>query len=100
MSPRPLIASRLHSVAQGSECTYMHAWVNGTGKATPVQVWTGPEGSRGLRLPDFMTDRHMKVARLSALRTRRLYPYPFLLETVSAAGRIKSIKNSNDTVGD
>jgi len=22
-------------------------------KAIPVQAWTGPEGSRGLRLPDF-----------------------------------------------
>ena len=25
------------------------------GKANPVQAWTGPEGSRKLRLPDFMT---------------------------------------------
>jgi len=25
------------------------------GKAIPVQVWTGPEGSRRLRLPDFKT---------------------------------------------
>jgi hypothetical protein len=25
------------------------------GKANPVQVWTGPEGSRKLRLPDFKT---------------------------------------------
>jgi len=27
----------------------------GNGKAIPVQAWTGPEGSRRLRLPDFMT---------------------------------------------
>jgi hypothetical protein len=27
----------------------------GKGKAIPLQVWTGPEGSRRLRLPDFMT---------------------------------------------
>jgi hypothetical protein len=26
-----------------------------TGKAIPIQAWTGPEGSRRLRLPDFMT---------------------------------------------
>ena len=26
---------------------------NGEGKAIPLQVWTGPEGSRRLRLPDF-----------------------------------------------
>jgi hypothetical protein len=25
------------------------------GKAVPLQVWSGPEGSRKLRFPDFMT---------------------------------------------
>jgi hypothetical protein len=25
------------------------------GKSNPVQAWTGPEGSRRLRLPDFKT---------------------------------------------
>jgi len=25
------------------------------GKAIPLQAWTGPEGSRSLRLPDFKT---------------------------------------------
>jgi len=28
---------------------------NGKGKAIPLQAWTGPEGSRKLRLPDFKT---------------------------------------------
>ena len=28
---------------------------NNKGKAIPLQAWTGPEGSRRLRLPDFMT---------------------------------------------
>ena len=27
----------------------------GKGKAVPLQAWSGPEGSRELRLPDFMT---------------------------------------------
>jgi hypothetical protein len=27
----------------------------GKGKANPLQAWTDPEGSRRLRLPDFMT---------------------------------------------
>jgi hypothetical protein len=27
--------------------------VNLKGKAIPLQAWTGPEGSRRLRLPDF-----------------------------------------------
>jgi hypothetical protein len=46
--------------------------VKGKGKAIPLQAWTGPEGSRRLRLPD-QDNRHMKVVRLSALRTGRLY---------------------------
>jgi len=44
------------------------------GKAIPLQAWTGPEGSRSLRLPNFQDNRQMKVVRLSALRTSRLYP--------------------------
>jgi len=27
----------------------------GKGKTIPLQAWTGPEGSRRLRLPDFKT---------------------------------------------
>jgi hypothetical protein len=29
--------------------------VKGKGKAVPLQAWSGPEGSRNLRFPDFMT---------------------------------------------
>jgi len=29
--------------------------IKGKGKANPLQVWTGPESSRRLRLPDFKT---------------------------------------------
>jgi hypothetical protein len=29
--------------------------MKGEGKAIPLQAWTGPEGSRNLRLPDFKT---------------------------------------------
>jgi len=29
--------------------------VKGKGKAVPLQTWSGPEGSRKLRFPDFMT---------------------------------------------
>ena len=28
------------------------------GKAVPLQAWSGPEGSRKLRFPDFMTMAH------------------------------------------
>jgi len=30
-------------------------WTSKKGKAIPLQAWTGPEGSRRLRLPDFKT---------------------------------------------
>ena len=29
--------------------------VKGKGKAVPLQAWSGPEGSRKIRFPDFMT---------------------------------------------
>ena len=29
--------------------------LKGKSKAVPLQAWSGPEGSRKLRLPDFMT---------------------------------------------
>ena len=29
--------------------------VTSTGKAVPLQAWSGPEGSRKLRFPNFMT---------------------------------------------
>jgi len=45
----------------------------GKGKAIPLQAWTGPEDSRRLRLPDFVTTAQ-DCGRLSALRTGCLYP--------------------------
>jgi len=42
--------------------------------ATPLQAWTGLEGSKRLKLPEFLYNQHTKVARLSAVHTGHLYP--------------------------
>jgi hypothetical protein len=34
---------------------WIDVFVNVKGKTAPLQAWTGPEGSRRLRLPDFKT---------------------------------------------
>ena len=58
-------------------------------KANPLQAWKGPWGSRSLRLPEFLENRHMNVARLSAVHTGPLYApggtpsYSLLLQTES-----------------
>jgi len=52
------------------------------GKAVPLQTWSGPEGSRKLRFPDFMTTAQI-VVRLSALITGRLNPQEIHLVLIS-----------------
>jgi hypothetical protein len=34
---------------------FLEIILNVKGKAVPLQAWSGPEGSRKLRFPDFMT---------------------------------------------
>jgi len=48
------------------------------GKAVPLQAQKGPQCSRKLRLPDFVTTTQ-NGGRLSALHTRRLYTQEILL---------------------
>ena len=52
------------------------------GKAVPLQAWSGPEGSRKLRFPDFTTTAQ-DGGKLSALRTGRFYLQEMLQVPIS-----------------
>jgi len=75
-----------------------------------ITVLDRPSGFQEVETPIFQDNRLMKVIRFSALRTGRLYPPRNIpgthicwrlsqLRGHSAAGRIMSMKNSNDTNG-
>ena len=55
------------------------------GRAVTLQAWSGPEDSRKLRFPDFVTTAQ-DGGRLSALRTGRLFPQEILLVLISFRG--------------
>jgi len=60
----------------------------GKGKAVPLQTWTGPEGSKKLRFPDFMTTTHeggkvVSPTHRPPLPPRKYSWYSLLLEAVN-----------------
>ena len=95
-------------------CTYygLSAWctVYVESKSNPVASLVRSWEFQEIEAPRFQDSRHIKMIRLAALRTGRLYPpgnipgtnFCYRLSQPqghSAVGRITSMKNSNDTIG-
>ena len=58
---------------------------NNKGKSVPLQAWSGPEGSRKLRLPDFMTTAQ-DGGNVVSLTHRPPLPQEMLLVLISVRG--------------
>jgi hypothetical protein len=84
--------------------TYIHK-----GKAVPLQAWSGPKRSRNLRFPYFITTAQDGGNVVSLTHRPPLPPgntpgthFCYRLsqpQCCSTTGRIKKLKNSNDTIG-
>ena len=80
-------------------------------KVVPLQAWSGPEGSRKLRFPEFVTTaqdgcKFVKPYAPAAFTLKKYSWYSFLLEAASTPGPqcdrkyFISMKNSSDTSWD
>jgi hypothetical protein len=49
------LCHRIHTVENCLQLCCMSEKGKGKGKPVPLRAWSGPEGSRKLRFPDFMT---------------------------------------------
>jgi hypothetical protein len=68
-----------------------HTKVKGKAKAVLLQAWSGPEGSRMLRFPYFMTTAQdggkvVSLTHRSPLLLKKYTWYSFLLEAESTPG--------------
>ena len=78
-----LVAPVIHVQSLRSQiCVYIHK-----GKAVPLQAWSGPEGSRKLRFPDFMTTAQ-NGGRVVSLTHGRLHPQEMRLVLISVRDRV------------
>jgi hypothetical protein len=78
------------------------------GKAVLLQAWSGPEGSRKLRFPDYMTTaqdggkvvslKHRPPLPPGNVPGTHFYSRRSRPQGHSAIGRVMSMKNSNDTI--
>jgi hypothetical protein len=73
------------------QCVLNRNIYKGKGKAVPLQAWSGPEGSRKLGYPDYMTTvqdggKDVSLKHRSPLHPRKCSWYSFLLEAESIPG--------------
>jgi hypothetical protein len=45
----------IRTIRENTEAALTASKDTGKGKAVPLQAWSGPEGSRNLKFPDYMT---------------------------------------------
>ena len=104
---QPVASRYTELLYPGPQTAYINAWKSngkGKGKAVPLQAWSGPEGSRKLRFPYFVTTAQ-DGGKIVSLRQRPPLPprkyswYSFLLEAESTPGFYVN-ENSTDTSWD
>ena len=69
-------------LSEGNITTIFQGKDRGKDKAVPLQAWTGPEGSRKLRFPDFVTTAQ-DGGKIVSLTHRPPLPQEMLLVFIS-----------------